>query len=56
MPLGASIKAKKGAKENINSDLAHILGYTGTDMDGGDAPSPAGSEREATASGELCTA
>ena len=53
MPLGASLKAKKGAKENTNSDLTHILGYTGTDMDIGGPPSPAGSEKEATGSGKL---
>lgn len=52
MPLGASVKVKKGSKENTNSDLAHILGYTGTDMDIGGPPSPAGSEKETTGTGE----
>lgn len=45
---GASMKAKKGKKqETIRSDLAHILGYTGTDMDPVGPPSPVGSEKEA---------
>lgn len=52
MPLGASLKAKKGSKENTNSDLTHILGYTGTDMDIGGPPSPAGSDKEATGTGK----
>ena len=34
MPAGASLKSKKGKKQvTVKSDLAHILGYTGTDMD-----------------------
>lgn len=42
------MKPKKGKKqESIRSDLAHILGYTGTDMDPVGPPSPAGSEKEA---------
>ncbi len=52
MPLGASMKAKKGKKQDsIRSDLAHILGYTGTDMDPVGPPSPVGSEKESAAAG-----
>ena len=48
MPAGASLKSKKGKKqETLKSDLAHILGYTGTDMDPVGPPSPVGSEKEA---------
>ena len=47
MPLGATGKVKKGSKENTNSDLAHVLGYTGSDMDIGIPPSPAGGQKEA---------
>ena len=48
MPPGASLKPTKGKKqETIRSDLAHILGYTGTDMDPVGPPSPVGSEKEA---------
>ena len=46
------MKAKKGKKqETIKSDLAHILGYTGTDMDPVGPPSPVGSEKETAAAG-----
>ena len=42
------MKSKKSKKqETIRSDLAHILGYTGTDMDPVGPPSPVGSEKEA---------
>ena len=52
MPAGATMKAKKGKKqETIKSDLAHILGYTGTDMDPVGPPSPVGSEKETAAAG-----
>ena len=48
MPPGASIKPKQSKKqETIRSDLAHILGYTGADMDPIGPPSPVGSEKEA---------
>ena len=48
MPAGASLKSKKGKKQDtVKSDLAHILGYTGTDMDPVGPPSPIGSEKEA---------
>ena len=48
MPPGASMKPKKSKKqETIRSDLAHILGYTGTDMEPVGPPSPVGSEKEA---------
>ena len=51
MPLDASFKPKKGgAKENVHSDLTHILGYTGTDMEAG-PPSPVGSEKETAGTG-----
>ncbi len=52
MPPGASLKAKKGKKqETIRSDLAHILGYTGSDMEPVGPPSPVGSEKETAAAG-----
>lgn len=55
MPPGASMKPKKGKKqETIRSDLAHILGYTGTDMDSVGPPSPIGSEKEAAGMLWLC--
>lgn len=43
------MKPKKGKQqqETVRSNLAHILGYTGTDMDLVGPPSPAGSEKEA---------
>ncbi|KAL3130594.1 hypothetical protein ABBQ38_008398 [Trebouxia sp. C0009 RCD-2024] len=49
MPPGASMKPKKGKQqqETVRSNLSHILGYTGTDMDPVGPPSPAGSEKEA---------
>ncbi|DBA93849.1 hypothetical protein WJX82_009274 [Trebouxia sp. C0006] len=53
MPPGATMKAKKGKKQDtIESDLAHILGYTGTDMDPVGPPSPVGSEKDTAAAGE----
>ncbi len=53
MPPGATMKAKKGKKqETIKSDLAHILGYTGTDMDPVGPPSPVGSEKDTAAAGD----
>ncbi|KAA6428968.1 MAG: hypothetical protein FRX49_01078 [Trebouxia sp. A1-2] len=53
MPPGATMKAKKGKKQDtIKSDLAHILGYTGTDMDPVGPPSPVGSEKDTAAAGE----
>lgn len=47
MPPGASMKPKKGKQETVRSNLAHILGYTGTDVDPVGPPSPVGSEKEA---------
>lgn len=43
------MKPKKGKQqqETVRSNLSHILGYTGTDMDPVGPPSPAGSEKEA---------
>ena len=47
------MKAKKGKKQDtIKSDLAHILGYTGTDMDPVGPPSPVGSEKDTAAAGD----
>ena len=53
MPPGATMKAtRKGKKqETVRSDLAHILGYTGVDMDPLGPPSPVGSEKETAAAG-----
>lgn len=52
MPLDASFKPKKGgAKENVHSDLTHILGYTGLDVEAG-PPSPDGSEKEQAGTGQ----
>ena len=54
MPPGATMKAKKGKKQDtIKSDLAHILGYTGTDMDPVGPPSPVGSEKDTVAAGNF---
>ena len=51
------MKAKKGKKQDsIRSDLAHILGYTGTDMDPVGPPSPVGSEKESAAAGRSASA
>lgn len=48
------MKAKKGKKQDtIESDLAHILGYTGTDMDPVGPPSPVGSEKDTAAAGDF---
>ncbi len=48
------MKAKKGKKQDtIKSDLAHILGYTGTDMDPVGPPSPVGSEKDTAAAGDF---
>jgi len=54
MPPGATMKAKKGKKQDtIKSDLAHILGYTGADMDPVGPPSPGGSEKDTAAAGDF---
>ena len=54
MPPGAVNKAKKGKKQDtIKSDLTHILGYTGTDLDALGPPSPVGSEKETAAAGQI---
>ncbi len=48
------MKAKKGKKQDtIKSDLAHILGYTGADMDPVGPPSPVGSEKDTAAAGDF---
>ena len=48
------MKTKKGKKQDtIKSDLAHILGYTGTDMDPVGPPSPVGSEKDTAAAGDF---
>ena len=47
--MKATRKGKK--QETVHSDLAHILGYTGMDMDPLGPPSPVGSEKETAAAG-----